>query len=102
IMLPLWTKVKARTIIIQGKKDSLVPKENADFAARMITQAPVKITMVDDMGHFVPWTNPELIRNAVLELIEEFKGEKLSNEIRLIHSPPSTPRNAHGEIHTEK
>ncbi|HRI80562.1 MAG TPA: alpha/beta hydrolase [Cyclobacteriaceae bacterium] len=78
-LLPLWTKVKAKTIVIQGKKDSLVPWENADFAAKMISQAKVKLVLVDDMGHFVPWTNPELIRNAVLELVEDLRTEKSSN-----------------------
>ncbi len=70
-MLPLWSRIKARTIIIQGGKDSLVPKENADFARRMITHAPVQVIMVDDMDHFVPWSHPYLISKAVLGLVKE-------------------------------
>ncbi len=72
-MLPLWSKIKANTIVIQGKKDSLVPKANADFAQKMITQAPVKLVLVDSMDHFIPWSNPELIRNAVLELLAKLE-----------------------------
>ncbi|CAN5613597.1 alpha/beta fold hydrolase [soil metagenome] len=68
-MIQLWPRIKANTIVIQGKKDSLVPKENADFAKKMITNAPVKLVMIDDMTHFVPWSNPELIRQAIVELL---------------------------------
>ena len=70
-MLPLWAKVKIRTIVIQGKKDVLVDPGNADFAKKMLTNAPVELVLVDDMNHFVPWSNPELIRAAVLKLIDE-------------------------------
>ena len=67
-MIPMWSKVKANTIVIQGSVDELVHPGNADFAKRMITNAPVKIVLMDSMNHFVPWSNPELIREAVLEL----------------------------------
>ena len=68
-MLPLWSTIRAKTVVIQGKKDSLVPKENADFAAKMITNAPVKLILVDDMDHFVPWSHPQIITKAVLDLL---------------------------------
>lgn len=73
-MMPMWHKVRAPTIVIQGGKDTLVPKENADFAKKMINQATVKLELVENMDHFVPWTNPALIRNAVLELIAKRKA----------------------------
>jgi len=68
LMIPLWSKVRANTIVIQGNADELVHPGNADFAKRMITNAQVKVVMKDSMNHFVPWSNPELIREAVLEL----------------------------------
>lgn len=72
-MIPQWSKVSANTIVIQGKMDNLVPPGNADFAKKMITNAPVKLVMVEDMNHFVPWSHPQLIRNAILELLENEK-----------------------------
>ncbi len=72
-MVPLWSKVRVSTIVIQGMKDSLVPPANADFAVKMITNAPVKVVMEKEMTHFVPWTYPQLIRNAILELLETRK-----------------------------
>jgi pimeloyl-ACP methyl ester carboxylesterase len=68
-MVPEWGKIECPVIVIQGDKDELVPKENADFAKKMIVNAPIELVRVADMNHFVPWSNPELIRDAVLQLI---------------------------------
>jgi hypothetical protein len=35
----------------------------------MIVNAPVELMMIDEMNHFVPWSNPELIREAILKVI---------------------------------
>jgi len=68
-MMPLWKNITTPTHVIQGKKDKLVPPGNVDFAKKMMVNAPVKIVLVEGMDHFVPWSNPELIRNAILELL---------------------------------
>ena len=67
-MEPLWSKIKARTIVIQGNEDKLVPPGNAEFAKKMITNTSVEVVLKDDMNHFVPWSNPQLIRDAILKL----------------------------------
>ena len=67
-MEPLWSGIEANTIVIQGNEDTLVPPGNADFAKKMITNAPVEVVMKEDMNHFVPWNNPQLIRDAILKL----------------------------------
>lgn len=69
-MLPYWKDIHARTLIIQGCKDTLVDPRNADFAQKMMTCASVNLITVENMGHFVPWKNPELIRAAVLEQLK--------------------------------
>jgi pimeloyl-ACP methyl ester carboxylesterase len=69
MMIPLYEKIRANTIVIQGGKDDLVHPDNADFAKKMITNAHVKLVLKPDMNHFVPWTHPELIRESVLELL---------------------------------
>jgi pimeloyl-ACP methyl ester carboxylesterase len=69
-MLPYWSAIKCPVIVIQGKKDSLVPAANADFAKRMLVNAPVEFILKEDMGHFVPWSNPELIRRAILTMTD--------------------------------
>lgn len=68
-MLPLWSTIKAPTTFIQGGVDELVDPANAQFAKKMMTGTDVNIVWKEDMNHFVPWSNPELIRNAIVEMI---------------------------------
>ncbi len=67
-MVPQWSEVKANTIVIQGKLDTLVPPGNAAYAKKMMTNASVELVLKEDMNHFVPWNNPQLIRDAILKL----------------------------------
>ncbi len=55
---------------IQGMKDNLVDPGNAEFAKRMMTNTSVELVTKDNMNHFVPWSDPELIRNAVLKILQ--------------------------------
>ena len=71
-MLPLWKEIKTPTIVIQGSKDSLVDPGNADFAQKMMVNASVQVELIEGMDHFVPWTNPELIRKAAVDLLERY------------------------------
>lgn len=72
-MQPLWGNIKAATIVIQGNKDNLVAPGNADFAQKMLTNARTDLVRVEDMNHFVPWNQPELIKAAILKLIASSK-----------------------------
>lgn len=68
-MIPLWSRIVAPTIVIQGKKDRLVRYENAFFAKEKMVNASVTLVLIDTMDHFVPWSNPELINSAIIEMI---------------------------------
>jgi len=68
-MLPHWKDVKCPVIVIHGKKDQLVDFANVEFAKNHLTNAPVEYIIKDDMNHFVPWSNPELIREAILRML---------------------------------
>ncbi|MGC4023355.1 MAG: alpha/beta hydrolase [Cyclobacteriaceae bacterium] len=71
-MLPLWNKITCKVIVIQGKKDNLVSPGNADFAKKMLINASsVDLVIKDDMNHFVPWQHPELIREAILKMLDK-------------------------------
>lgn len=65
-MLPLWASIRVPVIVIQGEDDPLVPPGNAAFAKRMLMNAPVTIQMIRKMNHFIPWTRPDLIHDAIL------------------------------------
>jgi pimeloyl-ACP methyl ester carboxylesterase len=71
-MLPLWKKITVPTIVIQGAKDSLVDPENAEFARKMMVNAPVKLVMIEG-DHFIPWSAPDKIRVSVLELLAVYQ-----------------------------
>jgi pimeloyl-ACP methyl ester carboxylesterase len=67
-MLPFWKNIRQPTIVIQGKKDVLVHPDNAKFAQKMLINAQsIQIWLKDGMNHFVPWSNPELIKEAILK-----------------------------------
>lgn len=68
IMLPLWPKITCPAIFIQGQKDDLVPPANADFAKKMMINSSVELVTDPEMNHFVPWSHPHLIRNAILKM----------------------------------
>ena len=69
-MLPLWGKIRIPVEIIQGDADALVPPENADFAARMLTRTSVRLTRVPNQGHEIPFERPDLIRDAIVRLLD--------------------------------
>jgi len=75
-MLPLWSRITVPVIVIQGKKDVLVPAANADFAKKMlVNSASVEFVFKEDMNHFVPWSNPELIHDAILRMIQQHSSK---------------------------
>ena len=75
-LLPFWKQIKCPVIVIQGSKDVFVPAANADFARKMLTNAPVDFVVVEGMDHFVPWSNPELIHEAILRMVEKAQVKK--------------------------
>jgi pimeloyl-ACP methyl ester carboxylesterase len=75
-MIPGWENVKCPVIVIQGKKDDLVPYENVDFARKMLTNTSVEFVIEENMNHFVPWSNPDLITNAIVRMISKSDSVK--------------------------
>lgn len=65
-MLPLWRTIRVPVTVIQGDRDILVPPGNAAFAGRMLTSVSARIIMLPGQNHFIPWTRPEVIREAIL------------------------------------
>ncbi|MFY0599069.1 MAG: alpha/beta hydrolase [Cyclobacteriaceae bacterium] len=70
-MLPLWKNIQIPTVVIQGTKDSLVPKENAEFASKMLSDSLVTINYLEGGNHFIPWSHPEEIVKGVFLLTEK-------------------------------
>jgi pimeloyl-ACP methyl ester carboxylesterase len=70
IMEPRWKDITCPVIVIHGKKDQLVTFDNVAFAKKMLVNAPVEYVIIEDMNHFVPWSNPELIEGAILKMLK--------------------------------
>ncbi len=68
-MLPLWDHINVCSIVIQGKKDMLVPWENAEFAREKLPADKVDIRYLQGANHFVPWSHPETIIQAIFDII---------------------------------
>lgn len=69
LMIPLWSQIESESILIQGKKDMLVPWENGEFAKRMLPEEKLEVRYLEGVNHFIPWSNPETIVQAVLDLL---------------------------------
>jgi len=65
-MRPLWSRIRVPVTIIQGEDDPLVPPGNAGFAQKMLINAPVTVQMIPKMNHFIPWSRPDLIHDAII------------------------------------
>ena len=66
-MLPRWQEIRVPVTVLQGKDDGLVPPANAEFARRMLTNAPVEIQMIPGVGHAIAWESTAQIRDAILK-----------------------------------
>ena len=70
-MLPLWQTIDISVTVIQGGKDRLVLPSNADFAERMLKSKKPTIIRVTDAGHFILWKKPDIIRDAILGVLDQ-------------------------------
>jgi pimeloyl-ACP methyl ester carboxylesterase len=65
-MATQWKKIRCPVVIVQGKKDMLVPAGNAAYAASKLPHVRVTTIYKDDMNHFVPWSDPDLIVEGIV------------------------------------
>jgi len=81
-----WKDIKIPITIIQGDKDKLVPKENADFAkSAMINNEHVQITMVENGNHFILWSEIPLIIKETIDLLDKLENKTDSNQLQELH-----------------
>ncbi len=70
-MEPLWPQLQCPIIVIQGQKDRLVHPRNAQYIRTHATNSPsVQVHLLPEGNHFIFWTRYELIRQAVVQLLE--------------------------------
>ena len=59
------SSIQIPIIYIQGKKDVLVAHETVDYFKKL-KPTGVKYVIIEDMNHFTPWSDPNLITDAIL------------------------------------
>ena len=64
------SEIKVPTTYIQGKKDVLVPYQTQEYYLKH--HKNVKSILLNDLNHFVPWSKPELIINAIKSELSKF------------------------------
>lgn len=58
--------VRCPVVIVHGERDTLVPVGNVDFMQRALRgAASVEILRLPDAGHFLPWKNADVVRDAI-------------------------------------
>lgn len=77
-MMPLSDELEANeeqvrnetrpVVVIHGKEDVLVPFSSVDYFKSLMPGA--EYILNDTMNHFVPWSHPDLLNNAILSLAE--------------------------------
>jgi pimeloyl-ACP methyl ester carboxylesterase len=61
-------------VVIQGDKDKLVPKENADFLKTNLSNAPMEMMRLPEQGHFLPWLEYDLVKAEILKAAAAHQG----------------------------
>lgn len=64
-----WGEITAPTLIYQGGRDILVDPAHADFAERQLGDRVRRVIRRPSENHFVIWTDPQLVRDLIVELL---------------------------------
>jgi pimeloyl-ACP methyl ester carboxylesterase len=63
---PWLARIRARTVIVHGTRDDLVPVANVAYAqARLGGARCLDTVLLDGRNHFLPWNSAEAVRAAV-------------------------------------
>ncbi len=93
-MRPYWRTLQIPITVIQGETDKLVYPANADFAIREIAADLIEMVRVPNQGHFLLWTEHDLVRKQILatlaraeDLPESLSGKSSHSSLSMIGDP---------------
>ncbi|MFN8344489.1 MAG: alpha/beta hydrolase [Spirosomataceae bacterium] len=69
-MKPQWASIRCPVVVVQGGKDVLVAPENAQFIKQQLPQVRVTTIWKENMNHFVPWSDPDLIVEGIKRALD--------------------------------
>jgi len=73
-MADRWSSIRCPVFVVQGGEDVLVPAANADFIAARVPSDLLRMRVDPSMNHFVPWSHPERMRDAILDALAAGQG----------------------------
>jgi pimeloyl-ACP methyl ester carboxylesterase len=68
-------RITVPVTVVQGLADTLVPPENATYLREQLTAArSLRLILVEEADHFLPWTHPDLLKEALDCVAEDAFG----------------------------
>ncbi|MEM6257636.1 MAG: alpha/beta hydrolase [Planctomycetota bacterium] len=69
-LAPLLDHITCPVVIIHGTDDTLVPFANTAYLTeRLVNAESVKLIAIEGEGHFLPWTQTDLIRSEIEAMV---------------------------------
>ncbi|MCA9309752.1 MAG: alpha/beta hydrolase [Phycisphaerales bacterium] len=68
LLAPLLPGITCPVTIVHGDRDGLVPVANVDYMQAELTGARVETVIIHGEDHFIPWTQEDVIREAIRDL----------------------------------
>lgn len=72
-----WKNIRIPVVHIHGRKDGLAPLSNIAFSEKNINPAYLDLIYLENTGHFIPWTDYELVRETLFGLMGSHRFENL-------------------------
>lgn len=69
-IMPLWPRIRANTVIMQGTEDVLVAYPHATFAADKLKHVAPLLVSMESENHFFIWTRFSMVRDYLLEMVD--------------------------------
>jgi len=79
-MQPDWQRVQVPVTFIQGGVDRLVSPANAAFARAVLRPEQLHVIEVADAGHFLLWDRPQIVRDAIAEVLARSRPSCVATE----------------------
>ncbi|MEM8846071.1 MAG: alpha/beta hydrolase [Bacteroidota bacterium] len=66
------SQLTAKTLIIHGKKDKLVPYSNVPFMEKSFSNVDsLEVITLENENHFIVWTQEDLVKKSILDWVAE-------------------------------
>ncbi|MEO0512821.1 MAG: alpha/beta hydrolase [Planctomycetota bacterium] len=83
--------VRCPVLIIHGTEDGLVPVENVDYMTRVFAHVDrVEVVILEGEGHFIPWTQRDLIRRKLSEFLGPSWSDAHTDTASSVGTSPAT------------